>query len=191
MTPSLTWKQILALGPCEDERNHVRAALKAKFPDYRTRALTMADAAEAGVDFTNLLWIASEASRADPDVARRLHLFAADCAARVSHLAPDPRSRGAIVAARRFARGEIGTDELADVSDAARAAAGAAAGAAASDAASDAAWAAAWAAARAAAGAAKAAGDAARSWQLTRLIAWFSDNETEDWPIAEPEKEAA
>ena len=47
------------------------------------------------------------------------------------------------------------------------------------------------AAARAAAGAAKAAGDAARSWQLTRLIAWFSDNETEDWPIAEPEKEAA
>ena len=104
MTPSLTWKQILALGPCEDERNHVRAALKAKFPDYRTRALTMADAAEAGVDFTNLLWIASEASRADPDVARRLHLFAADCAARVSHLAPDPRSRGAIVAARRFAR---------------------------------------------------------------------------------------
>jgi len=101
-------------------------------------------------------------------------LFAADCAARVLHLyerkySADTRPRDAIVAARAFARGEIGA--------AARAAAWAAAGAAAGDAAR----AAAWAAARAAAGAAaRAAAEAAeRAWQNDRLLAYLHGTVTE------------
>ena len=84
-------------------------------------------------------------------------LFAADCA---EHVLPifgkvrpdDDRPRRAIEAARAFARGQIGRDEMA------------AAWAAAWDAAWDAAWAAAWAAAR------DAARDAEIKWQTDRLF---------------------
>ena len=96
-------------------------------------------------------------------------LFAADCAARVAHLANDKRCDRAIVAARLCAFGDISS------------AAWAAAWAAARDAARDAAWAA-WAAARDAAWAARdAARDAARAaaraaerrWQTRRLFMYL------------------
>ena len=80
---------------------------------------------------------------------RNLRLFAADCAERVlplfeAHFPDDGRPRAALVAARKFANGEIGHKELA------------------------AAWDAAWAAAWAAAG--DAAWDAEREWQAARLM---------------------
>lgn len=118
-------------------------------------------------------------------------LFAADCAEHVlpifGKVSPDDdRPRRAIEAARSFARGQVGRDELdaawAAASDAAWAAARDAAWTAASAAASDAAsaaawtaawtaaWAAAWAAASAAAWAARAAWDAEAEWQTGRLF---------------------
>jgi hypothetical protein len=209
-TPSLTWKQVLEFGPCNPLP--ILRKINEKFPDYQTRALTLADASDAGILFDNLVWIAGKADE------RRAQLFAADCAAHVSYLSTDPRSHEAIRCARLFARGEIGAEHL----SAARAAASYARAAAsyAMTAAWDAAWAAraaaawaaawhagaaAWAAANAAAWAAMdaacdardaasaaAAWDAARvaetQWQHQRLLAWFSDNEPEDWPIADAAK---
>ena len=193
--PSLTWKQVLTFGPCKPAQ--IRRKLKAKFPDYQTRALTLADASDAGVSFHDLVWIACKADE------RRARLFAADCAAHVSHLSTDPRSHEAIRCARLFARGEIGPERLsasrAAARDAARVAAAAGHAALAAAAARDAmaaAWDAAWdawdAAKEAALAAAWAAGadawdawDAEKQWQHQRLLAWFSDNEPEDWPIAE------
>ena len=110
-------------------------------------------------------------------------LFAADCAEHVLHLfekkcPDDKRPRQAIEDARKFANGEITSEELAT--------AWAAAGDAAWDAAGDAAWAA-WAAARDAARAAAwdaawaaagdaawaAAGDAERKWQYQKLVEYL------------------
>ena len=96
-------------------------------------------------------------------------LFAADCAEvallaeRAAGREPDERSWAAVVAARRFARGDIDRSALGAAGDAARAAAGDAARSAAGDAAWNAARSAARSAARAAAGdaARSAAGDAA------------------------------
>jgi hypothetical protein len=115
----------------------------------------------------------------DPDCARRIRLFGADCAARVAHIANDPRSTAAIVASRAFARGEIDDAAWDAAWDAAR------------DAARDAAWAAAWDAAWDAAWAA--ARDAEQDWQRARLVAWFSADEPTDWPMtqAAPKAEAA
>ena len=196
--PAMTWAEVLALKPCDPVS--VRRRLKSVYPDYQSRSFTMADAAAAEIDLYNLIWLAS---KVDP---RKTRLFAADCAARVSHLAPDPYSYGAIVAARRFARGEIGADELADAryaaradaryaayhagQAAARAAARAAGQAAARAAAQAAARYAAWYAAQAAAWDARdAAWDAARAWQRQRLVEWFSETEPEDWRIAVVAKE--
>jgi hypothetical protein len=110
---------------------------------------------------------------------KEIRLFVADCAESVLHIYEkkypnDDRPRKAIQAARDYANGVIGKDEL-DAArdaagDAARAAALAAAGAAARDAAWDAAWAAALAAEWDAAWAA--AGDAAwdAEWQEIELL---------------------
>jgi hypothetical protein len=186
--PTLTWKAILAFDPCSSGRDSICKKLKAAYPDYRTRALTLAEAAEAGATFDQLIWAAGRAAEADPDCARRIRLFGADCAARVAHIANDPRSTAAIVASRQFARGEIDDAARAAASDAAWAAARAAwaaasdaaraAWAAASDAASDAAWAARD-AARAAARAAE------QEWQRARLVVWFSADEPADWPMGQ------
>ena len=165
----MTWAQIKALDPCLSERDAVRRLLKAKFPDYQTRALTLQDAADAGVSLNNLIWIAGRADE------RKGRLFAADCAARVSHLTTDPRSHEAIQCARLFARGEISAERLSAAWGAAWAAWDAA----------RAAWGAAWATATAA------ARDAEQQWQRARLLAWFSDHEPEDWPIAGLKEEAA
>ena len=180
--PAMTWAEVLALKPCDPVS--VRRRLKSVYPDYQSRSFTMADAAAAEIDLYNLIWLAS---KVDP---RKTRLFAADCAARVSHLAPDPYSYGAIVAARRFARGEIGADELADARYAARADARYAAYHAGQAAAQAAARYAAWYAAQAAAWDARdAAWDAARAWQRQRLVEWFSETEPEDWRIAVVAKE--
>ena len=204
VAPALTWKQVLALDPCDPAP--IRKLIKAAYPDYKKRAFTLADAVEAGVGFDSLIWIAGRASDVDPDCARRIRLFGADCAARVAHIANDPRSTAAIVAARQFARGEIGAEQLNATRIAARIAAWDA-WAAARDAAWDA-WAAArdaaWAAARDAAWDARdaardAAWDAAwaaawaaeRKWQATRLVAWFSADEPTDWPMSTAVADAA
>lgn len=195
VAPALTWKQVLAFGPCDPAP--IRRLLKATYPDYKKRAFTLADAATAGVDFDSLIWIAGRASDVDPDCARRIRLFGADCAAGVAHIATDPRSTAAIVAARQFARGEIDAEQLATARAAARAAAWGAvwdtarrdaaraaaldAAAAACAAARDAARDAALDAARAATSAT--AWDAEQKWQTYRLIEWFSDNEPSDWPM--------
>ena len=95
--------------------------------------------------------------RVETWTGRTARLFAADCAEAVVHLCgDDPRPRAAIDVARRHARGQASTDDLAAAWAAARAAAWAAArdaaraaaSAAACAAARDAAWDAAWAAAR-------------------------------------------
>jgi hypothetical protein len=113
---------------------------------------------------------------------RIARLYAADCAAHVYHLSgQDPMVAAAIVAARQFARGEIGLRELDAAWDAARAAAWDAAWAAAWDAARAAAWAAAWAAARAAARAA--AWAAALEWQERRLLAYLDGRVKRDVPL--------
>jgi hypothetical protein len=156
----MAWKAILAEDPCRERRDAVRKMLSKAFPDYRSRSFTLADAAAAGVGFDDLIWIAGRAAERDPDCARRIRLFGADCAARVAHIANDPRSTAAIVASRQFARGEIDDAALAAAWDAARDAAWAAARAAARDAAWDAARDAAWAAAL----------DAA--WDAARAAAW-------------------
>ena len=206
--PSLTWKQIRALGPCSNELAAVHRQIEAKFPDYRSRALTLQDAANAGVSLDNLIWIAGRSDE------RRARLFAADCAARVSHLLTDERSREAIRLARLFARGEVGLDRLSAALPAAGAAAGAAkaavweaakaagvpiwdvAGAAAQAAwaawaAARAAWVPAWAATRAAWSAARAAaGDAAwaatsAAWSAARAAAgdaaWAARDAEQRW----------
>ena len=179
--PSLTWEQIKALHPCDQRIRSVRAKIKAAWPDdYQTRAMTLADADKAGVGFDDLIWIAGRYDE------RKARLFACDCAARVSHLAVDPRSHEAIRVTRLFARGEVGSERLAAANDAAGAAANDAAGAAARSAARYAAGAeaAARSASAYAAGAEAAAWDAEKKWQKERLIEWFSDVEPDDWPVA-------
>jgi hypothetical protein len=195
--PTLTWKQIVRLRPCNLSRSAAHKQLKALFPDIDKRALTLADAAAAGVDFDGLIWIVGRASKKDPDCARRMHLFGADCAARVAHIANDPRSTAAIVAARGFARGAVTEEQRGDAYVAAwKAAWGSAKDAtAAKDAAYAAAYAASYAAVVTIAGTASAsagsARDAEQSWQRDRLVAWFSDSEPEDWPITEKQAVAA
>ena len=162
--PTLTLAQLARLRPCESRLKAMRAAFPAR------RRITAAAAREAGATFTDLLWAASAVAREDADVERRLRLWLADCAARVLHIYErgnrGDAPRGAIIAARAFARGEISADAMAAASDAARAAEMAAR-----------------AAASAAASAQSAARAAARAWQFDRLIARLSNPEPEDWPL--------
>jgi hypothetical protein len=184
--PAITIAQLNRLRPCREAAGPVRASLRNMDAD-KARAFTASDARAAGVSFENIVWAASAAARKDAGIECRLRLWVADCAARVLHIANDPRSTAAVVAARQFARGEIDDAAL----GAAWAAALDAASAAAWAAASAAAWAAAWAAGDAAWAAASAAGDAAwaaataaeKLWQFDRLIERLSVNEPEDWPI--------
>ena len=206
---ALTYDEVADLDPCADSFKRVVKLLggKRKWNGHRIDAKA---AKEAGCTYDDLVWVASRLARTNADVERRLRLWIADCAARVLHIYEATETsdapRKAIVARRRFARGEIDAIALAAAwaaawdaaraaaGDAARAAAGAAAWAAAWDAAWaatwDAAWAATWDATWAAAeDAARAAADAARAaerqWQFDRLIEWLSDDEPEDWPLPE------
>ena len=180
--PALTYDQFLALEPFEDRRDVMVAALGGP-EGWGARPVTASEAVAAGATLEDLAWAAAAMAKRDPDVERRLRLWAADCTARVAPIANDARCDAAIVAARRRARGEIGKAAWDAAWDAARAAARAAA--------RDAAWAAAWGAARDAeeawdaawAAAWDAAWDAEEAWQLERLCLWLSEHEPEDWPI--------
>ena len=119
------------------------------------------------------------------DATKMLRKFARTCALDVAHLwdvppvvlrylkTGDGSARVAAWAAARAAARDAARD------------AGAAAGTAAWDAAWVAAWDAAWVAARVAARAAE------EAWQFDRLIAWFSDDEPQVWPLPVRDAEAA
>ena len=177
MAPTLTFADLKALKPCEDRF----AVAKKKIGGPRKwngREVTAAEAHRLGMSVDDLIWVASAcADRGNVDVERRLRLWMADCASRVLHIYEKKKAslapREAILAARAFARGQIG------------AAARDAAGNAARDAARDAAWAAgfaAWAArdaARVATWAAGfAAGDAAKD--ATWAAAWDAGDAAKD-----------
>jgi hypothetical protein len=211
--PALTLAAVRKLGPCERSYLRVSAILP------KRGKITARDAVEAGCNLDDLVWITSAVARNDKETERRLRHWLADCAARVLHIYErdypnDVRVRGAIVAARQFADGQIGAAAWAAAWDAARAASWAAAWDAARDAARDAAWDAArnaawaaswdaaWAAARDAARAAAraaawdatkaaaraAARDAEEALQLERLVYWLTEAAPE--PLTLPERAA-
>lgn len=181
-------------GACAPRLRRAHAQLR------RVRAkgpYSAADAKAAKVTFDDVIWAATVAAGENLDIKRRLLLWAADCAARVLHIyeeaGDDPAPRNAILAARRFARGE--TYHIT------RGIAAADAEAAARDArrTHETAWAAAWAASLAANGfytttatsASLAVGlladatDVERTWQYDRLVLRLSDDEPADWPLPE------
>ncbi len=165
---------------------------------WKERAVSFREMADAGILFDDLVRLATEASQLDPDIARRVKLWGADCAAHVlpifeREMPGDTRPREAIEAARGFARGTVSDAALAAARDATMDATMDATRAAARDAARAAAWvatraaarAAAWVATRAAASDAEDAEDAEKAWQLDRLCCWLSEQEPEDWPLPE------
>jgi hypothetical protein len=109
--PSLTYRQVQALSPCEEDFARV-AALMGGEDKWGDTPITASQARELGVTFDDILWVATNRSLTDTDVDRRLLFWKADCAARVLHLferecPADARPRTAIVANRAYARGEI------------------------------------------------------------------------------------
>ena len=213
----LTYEELRNLNPCPESMIRV-TKLMGGAEKWNGRKISAYEARAAGATFSDIVWAASAVAQNDKDVERRMRLWLADCAARVlpifeKECPDDARPRQAIIAARRFARGE--TDAAAWAAAWAAAMASAemdAAWAAAMNAAWDAAWAAArdaaWDAARAAAmnAAWDAAWDAARDaawdaawaaawddeerWQFDRLIARL-ESEPDDWPLSALAKETA
>lgn len=202
----ISLEQLDALRPCPARRDAMVSAI-----DWST-PVDAAQAVAAGATLDDIAWVASALARRDPDVDRRLRLWAADCAARVLHIferehPKDMRPRNAIISARRYARGETGAAKnaaWASVKDAVWGVAGDAACDAVRNAVRNAARAAAWAnwggtlaAARDAAREARYAAawdaasipvrDAEERWQLDRLVARMSANEPEDWPLDKKE----
>jgi hypothetical protein len=194
---AITYNELLALAPCESGKKRIVDA----FGGTWASPIDARCARKFGATMQDIIWVATQLTKTDPIIASRLRLFAADCAARVlplyekKHSATSPRN--AIIAARAFARGEIGKEELRRASASAYAAAYAAYASAAYaayasavyDAAASAAAAAVYAASASAyasaasASAAYAASDAEKAWQFDRLIARLSDEEINDWPI--------
>jgi hypothetical protein len=179
MTPTLTYSQLIAFKPCEHSlQEAVRKIDSAQ--KWAARAVSAAEAREAGVPFDDILWVAAALAQTDEDVRRRLQLWMADCAAHVlsffeSFRPSDTRPRNAIHTARAFAQGVTDTAARAAAVDAAWDAARAAAEAAARDAARAAAGAAAWAAAsRAAARAAAEAAAEAVARDAAEAAAWVA-----------------
>ena len=159
-TIKLTRDQVVALGPCSEDR----------IPNFgRRKSMSAAQALEAGATIDDLLWVYGQLGRKDLCVK-----FALACAQRVAHLNPDPRVPAAIDAAAAWV-----ADPSEENRAAARAAgdaawaAWAAAGAAGDAAAGAAAWAAAGAAARAAWAAARAARAAEREAQRAIFLEIF------------------
>ena len=190
--PALTLAAVRKLAPCEGSYRRVSAILP------KRGKIDAQQAVEAGCNLDDLVWVASAAARRDKEIERRVRHWIADCAVRVLHIyerdyPSDMRVRGAIIAARQFADGQIDAaaraaamaaawDATRDAArDAARVAARAAAWAAAWDATRDAARDAAWDAARAAAW--DAAWDAEEKWQLDRLAYWLTEAAPEPLPL--------
>ena len=72
---------------------------------WKERAVSFREMADAGILFDDLVRLATEASQLDPDIARRVKLWGADCAAHVlpifeREMPGDTRPREAIEAAR-------------------------------------------------------------------------------------------
>jgi hypothetical protein len=176
--PSLTYRQLQALSPCEDAIARV-ATLMGGADEWGETPITAKQARERGATFEDILWVAAKLSSTDTDVDRRLRLWMSDCAARVL-AARRAHKRGAINAAAWAAA-------WAAAAAAAAAAAGATAWAAAAVAAGAAAGAAAGSSAWAAAGAA--AGAAEEAWQFDRLIARLSEPEPGGVALSEVVKE--
>jgi hypothetical protein len=220
MPLALTYDEVLALNPCEVRWNEVSRALGGK-EGWGNRRIDAAAARAAGVTLDDLIWVASAVARTDADVARRLRLWQADCAAHVLHIYEAQHwstvPRNTIIAGRAYARGEIDDAALnaawatakkyiASISTfdetwaAARAAEGTTRAVADADAAADAfVWAIAAAACAASedttwnnACAASAAAEAAeKEWQFDRLVLWLSDDEPEDLPLPKWKGECA
>ncbi len=158
-----TLNKIKAHSPCED--GWAKLLLFLNKTEADDEPLSIATIIQSN-GISDAVW----ALRAVEGKDKEIRLFSADCAESVLHIYEkrypnDDRPRKAIQAARDYANGVIGKDELAAAGDAAWAAAwaaGDAAGDAARDAARAAAGDAAWAAARDAAGKAK--------WQEIELL---------------------
>jgi len=173
--PRITFGGLTKLNPCEPGMARARAILP------KGRPISAAEAKEAGVAFSDVLWVASEMAKSDTSVARRLRMWAADCAAHVLHIyesqSTSDAPRRAIIAARQFANGQIDLD---DVRDNARAASEAA-----DDVARVAASAAEGAAARAAARSAGDARGAVAAAGAARAAAWTAAARAAAWTAAE------
>jgi hypothetical protein len=183
--PSLTYRQLQALSPCEDAIARV-ATLMGGADEWGETPITAKQARERGATFEDILWVAAKLSSTDTDVDRRLRLWMSDCAARVL-AARRAHKRGAINAAVWAAAAAAWAAAWAAAAAAAAAAAGATAWAAAAVAAGAAAGAAAGSSAWAAAGAA--AGAAEEAWQFDRLIARLSEPEPGGVALSEVVKE--
>ena len=212
LTLSLTYSELKKLDPCPKRLRKV-AKLMGGAREWGEKRITAREAAEAGIEFDDLLWVAATIALTDNRVKRRLRLFLTDCAARMLPVfekqhPDDARPREAIMAARQFVSGEKTSVVRAaraaanrvDWSTAAGAAAGSAATAAAGSAraidwdsadwtARSALWAILW---NADGASDKSAVQAEKQWQLDRLVAWLSDPEPTpiDLPGL-PEKRAA
>ena len=120
---TITRASVTGLPICDEGIEIARAVLPAR------RRLTFAQVRDAGMSFDDLVCIAAAMARRDKDVLRRLQMWRADCAARVvgvyDKLETSDAPRNAIIAVRRYERGEIdaaGRDAARDAGrDAARA----------------------------------------------------------------------
>ena len=163
-----------------------------------TEALTVSDLRDAGVSFSQIMWLLSTLAPADSELKRRLRLWSADCIARVLHLFEtahpyDTRVRAAILAARDFARaktenmnrariGALATHNLTRRVDAGLVAAAATFLAREQDS-----WADNVAAGYARSAAMVSGSDSAAGieleWQFDRLVGRMSAGEPDDWPL--------
>jgi hypothetical protein len=190
----LTYTELQTLKPCS-ERLKVVTKLLGGSRKWNGHKISAKRAVKAGITFDDLVWCASALAKINPEIARRLRLWLADCAAHVlpiyeSYAPTDKRVRECISAQRAFARGQITDAARSAARFAARSAVRSAASDAANDAvrsaasyADDAAWSAASDVARSAvrSAAGDAASDAEQKWQFERLVAWLSDPEPSDY----------
>ena len=186
---------VTGLPICDEGIEIARAVLPTR------RRLTFAQVRAEGTSFDDLVWVAAAMALTDKDASRRLRLWMADVAARALHIYEKAEARdamrGAIVAARKYARGEIDAAAWATARAAGRTAAKESARAATRSGfgagvlaatwmatwvnASKSVWGPGWVAASEAAWDAER--DAEKRWQFDRFILWFSDSEPEDWPL--------
>jgi hypothetical protein len=127
-------------------------AAVASIGSHWRKTITAAEAAAKGVPLKDLIWVASALSKNDKDIERRLRLWMADCAA---HVLP--------LFTTKFPDDKRVENTIIAARHFARCPTEAAA------------WSAAWSAAR------SAAWSAEEKWQTERFIAWFSENEPEDY----------
>ena len=121
---ALTYAELQALKPCEDDFVKVTAILGGAAA-WDGRLITAAEARAAGVSMDQVIWAASALARKNSEIERRLQHWSCDCAARVlaifeKQFPGDGRPRAAIEAGRHFADGLIDDPERAAARAAAR-----------------------------------------------------------------------